>query len=610
MGNNKQNNTYGFVSNLIFMIREQWNFEKTGVFVPFVKIPADVAVSLLSIWIPKVVLDAISHSAPVHEFVILISSLTMALMFLMYVSYYTEQSIYMKSVRIWNLHFYVQKQWKIVDMDYSLFASPAGKTSIERSHQALNRNVHVNMVSFYPHFIELMKNIFGFISYCTILLMLNPIIIPLLLLSYVIDVLLVLYIEKWQHRTKDAQAKIDRQLDYVIYRTNDSSLAKDIRMYNMKTWINGMSKFFISERYEWQKTIASKRFMQLLFEALLIFVRNGGAYIFLIWKILQGEISIGEFVLYFGAITGFGQWLEQMVSRIGKLSTANYKIDDYRSFVDMDDKMNRNEGAALPPEGEPVEIVLEDVSFSYEGSNETILKHINLKIRKGERLAVVGTNGAGKTTLVKLICGLLEPVSGRVLMNGTDIREFNRDEYYTRITAVFQNVCLLPESIAKNITFCSDDKIDWDKLHRCTLLAGIKEKIESLPNGFHTNLVPTVTERGVELSGGENQKLMLARALYKNAPLIILDEPTAALDPIAEHLMYCKYDELTHNKTAIFISHRLSSTRFCDRIILLNDRTIAETGTHDELMSHHGMYKQIFDIQSQYYKNSLEEEAV
>ncbi|WP_079915052.1 ABC transporter ATP-binding protein [Paenibacillus sp. 32352] len=609
MENNKQKNSYGFISNLIFMIREQWGFEKMGVFVPFIRIPADIAVAFLGIWIPKIVLDAIVNSVPAYEFVIHLSLLSMAMMVLMYVSYYTEQSLFMSSVRIWNLHFYVKKTWKIVDMDYPHFASPAGKTIIERSHQALNRNINVNMVSFYPHFVELIKSIFGFVSFCTILLILNPIIILLLMLSYAVDVFLVLYIEKWQHKTKDDRAKIDRKLDYVISRTSNSSIAKDIRIYNMKPWINGMSEFMMQEKYSWQKRIASKYYTQLLLEALFIFVRNGGAYIFLIGKILIQEISIGEFVLYFGAITGFGQWLEQIVSRIGKLSSANYKVDDYRYLMDMSDKMKRNEGVSLPPNGEPVEIVLENVSFKYEGSDELILDNINLKIHKGERLAVVGTNGAGKTTLVKLICGLLEPVSGRVLMNGIDIKEFNRDEYYSLITAVFQNVCLLPVSIAQNITFCSDNEIDWDKLYKCTELADIKDKIESLPDGFRTQLVPSVTDHGVDLSGGENQKLMLARALYKDAPLIILDEPTAALDPIAENRMYLKYDELTVNKTAIYISHRLSSTRFCDRIILISGKTIAEAGTHDELMALSGRYKEIFDIQSQYYKNSVEEAA-
>jgi ABC-type multidrug transport system fused ATPase/permease subunit len=366
----------------------------------------------------------------------------------------------------------------------------------------------------------------------------------------------------------------------------------------------------MSEKLALEKCVEAKHFRHRLFEAFLTFVRNGGGYIYLIWRMLSTDMSIGDFTLYFMAISGFGQWLEQIVDRIDKLSNANYKVDDYRNLIDTSDIMKRGNGVRLPSKNEPVEIALENVSYHYEGSDKLILDNVNLKINKGERLAVVGANGAGKTTLIKLICGLLQPVSGRVLLNGVDIKEFNRDEFYTLITAVFQNVCLLPMSISRNITFSSDDDIDKSKLMKCIELANLKAKVESLPNGINTELVPSVAENGVNLSGGEIQKLMLARALYKDAPLIILDEPTAALDPIAENQMYLKYDELTKNKTSIYISHRLSSTRFCDRIIFLKDCKIMESGTHNELIELDGEYRRIFDIQSRYYRDSAEEEAM
>lgn len=588
------------------MISEQWNFEKKAVIVPFIQIPSALAVSFLGIWLPKVVLDAIESGVSANEFLIKISLLTIALMLLKYISYYTEQSILINSVKILNLHFYIKKDWKTLDMDYSISTSPEGKIKIEKAHQAINRNVNVNMASFYSNFVELIKNILGLISFCAILVVLNPIILILLLISYGIDGFVSLYKQKWEHTIKDTRAQIDRKLNYIDACTNDSYIAKDIRIYNMKSWINSITQFFMKDKLTLEKKVETKHFIQRIFEALLIFVRNGGGYIYLIWRMFNTEMSIGDFTLYFGAITGFGQWLEQIVGRIDRLSNANYRVDDYRYLIDTNDKMRRNEGAELPPENEPVEIVLENVSFHYEGSDWLILDNINLKISKGERLAVVGANGAGKTTLIKLISGLLEPVSGRILMNGTDIKKYNRDDYYTLVTAVFQNVCLLPMSISRNITFCSDSDIDKDKLEKCTILANLKDKIESLPNGFDTNLIPSVVDNGVNLSGGEIQKLMLARALYKDAPLIILDEPTAALDPIAENQMYLKYDELTKNKTSVYISHRLSSTRFCDRIIFIDNGKIIETGTHDELMAHGGKYKKIFEIQSQYYKNSGE----
>ena len=203
---------------------------------------------------------------------------------------------------------------------------------------------------------------------------------------------------------------------------------------------------------------------------------------------------------------------------------------------------------------------------------------------------------------VKLICGLFVAQEGKVLINGTDSREFNRDEYYKLFSTLFQDVSLLPSTIEKNIALCEESRIDRLKLKKCMTLAGIADKVESLPDKEKTLLVREVHEGATALSGGELQRLLLARALYKDAPIIILDEPTAALDPIAENDMYLKYNELTEGKTAIYISHRLSSTRFCDRIILLDESKIAEIGTHEELLDLGGKYAEMFKIQSKYYR--------
>lgn len=607
MGDKKKKDTHGFVSNLIFMIREQWNFEKKGIVIPFIRIPSDVVVSLLGIMLPKIVLDAIDKSVPAAQFIGKICLLTLILIILKYISNYTEHSINKNATRLWHLHFAMNKVWKSVDMDYDFFSAPEGKIKGEKAHIAQNRNIGVNMMSFYPGLVELIKNALGLIVYSVVLSALNPFIIILLILSYLIVLCVTIYVEKWVNKSKDERTDIDRRLNYIEGNLSiNNKAAKDIRLYGMKGWIDDISDDLLKAKSAWEIKIASKGFMRAAISALIMFIRNGGAYIYLIWKVVHNDISIGEFTLFFGAITGFSQWLQQIVDKVQVLSVASYQVDDYRYFLDLEDKMNRGVGVPLPPKESPIEITLENVSFKYRGSNELIIKDINLTIRKGEKLAVVGANGAGKTTLVMLICGLLEPTCGRILMNGTDIREFNRDEYYKMVTVVFQNVCLLPESIAKNITFSADEDIDWGRLDKCAVQADIKEKIESLVDGYRTNLIPSVVVNGIELSGGENQKLMLARALYKNAPLIILDEPTAALDPIAENLMYLKYNALTENRTAVYISHRLSSTRFCDRIILLENSIIAESGTHDELMALQGNYRYIFDIQSRYYQSNIE----
>ncbi|MFR3483412.1 MAG: ATP-binding cassette domain-containing protein [Clostridia bacterium] len=222
-------------------------------------------------------------------------------------------------------------------------------------------------------------------------------------------------------------------------------------------------------------------------------------------------------------------------------------------------------------------------------------------LHPGEKLAVVGLNGAGKTTLMKLICGFLDPTEGRVLLDGKDIRNFNRADYYTMFSAVFQSFSILAGTIATNVAQ-NDVGIDMERVKECIEKAGLRAKIESLPEGYETYLNREVYEGAILLSGGETQRLMLARALYKNAPFIVLDEPTAALDPIAESDMYQKYNEMTSGRSSIYISHRLASTRFCDRIIMIDNAGISEEGTHDELLKLGGKYAGLYEVQSKYYK--------
>ena len=220
----------------------------------------------------------------------------------------------------------------------------------------------------------------------------------------------------------------------------------------------------------------------------------------------------------------------------------------------------------------------------------------------------MGQNGAGKTTLVKLICGFYDPTEGAVLLNGTDIREFNRREYYALFSAVFQQFSVLDVTLAENVA--QQENIDMERVKACVDKAGLTGKVESLTQGYETHIGRLVYEDGVELSGGETQRLMLARALYKGAPMLILDEPTAALDPIAENEIYLKYNEMTKGCTSVYISHRLASTRFCDRIILIADGKISEEGTHDSLMEHGGLYTEMFEVQSKYYREESKQEAV
>ena len=250
----------------------------------------------------------------------------------------------------------------------------------------------------------------------------------------------------------------------------------------------------------------------------------------------------------------------------------------------------------------PKEIELKNVSFRYEKSQPYVLKNFSLMIRPGEHLAVVGLNGAGKTTLIKLICGLIDPTDGQVLYNGKPITEYNRVELYQMYSAVFQQFSIMPVTVEEIVAEAPTVQVDSERVKKCLELAGMWERIQKLPDKLQSQYGRTIYDEGIEFSGGETQKLLLARSIYKSAPILLLDEPTAALDPIAESELYQKYNQISEGKTAVFISHRLASANFCDRIILIENGAICEEGTHRELLAKKGKYYNLFELQAKYYR--------
>jgi len=348
--------------------------------------------------------------------------------------------------------------------------------------------------------------------------------------------------------------------------------------------------------------VQMRLFLAKVGEIVLTFLRNGAAYAVLIYMVLQGRIGVPEFLLSFTAVAGFAAWITGILENVSEVRRYSIELCAVREYLSYPELFKFEEGAALVPEPERLyELKLENVSFRYPGADHDVLKNVNFTLHPGEKVAVVGLNGAGKTTLVKLLCGFLDPTEGRVLLDGRDIREYNRRDYYKLFTAVFQDFSLLAVSIAANVAQ-SEENIDMARVRDCIDRAGLTAKIESLPEGYDTKLLRSVHFDAVELSGGETQRLMLARALYRNAPVIVLDEPTAALDPIAESEMYGKYHEMTAGRSSVYISHRLASTRFCDRILYIEDAGIAEEGTHEELLARGGRYAALFEVQSRYYR--------
>jgi ABC-type multidrug transport system fused ATPase/permease subunit len=264
------------------------------------------------------------------------------------------------------------------------------------------------------------------------------------------------------------------------------------------------------------------------------------------------------------------------------------------------------------PKADAYTIEFKDVSYKYLKTDNYALRHLNLKINAGERLAVVGLNGAGKTTMIKLLLRLYDPTEGVITLNGVDIKKYDREDYYRLFAPVFQDVETFAFPIAENVSMKTAADTDKDKVAKVLEEAGLAEKIASLKHGIDTYITNIVEDDGIDLSGGEKQKLALARALYKGAQVVVLDEPTAALDPISENSLYETYDEMMKGKATVFISHRLASTRFCTRIILIEAGRIKEEGTHDELLAKKGRYYELYETQAKYYRdnNELQKEEV
>jgi len=489
---------------------------------------------------------------------------------------------------------------KTLHVDYQTLESQKFQMESKAAIDSIYRN-HSEIKEAPMIWREFLAALFGTLLYGVMLLKESAV----LLIAVLVPTVCTLFLQK-KARNYDKQMRglaenANRRMNYIENQCRDYRAGKDIRIYQLSDWLLALlrKERKKSEGYtnRWEREYLKANVVN----AVLCLARDMGGYIYLIMRIVQGTMPVSDFVWYMGLMGTCQQACQMLLDygeRMGKLDNSFTQL---RQVLESEDDAYFT-GRTPEDKRGPLTVEFRHVCYRYAGSRENTLEDLDFTIKAGEKIALVGLNGAGKTTLIKLLCGLYQPTGGEILVDGKRICEYEKNSYYRLISAVFQNTAFMPLSIAQNVAAGKEADIDYRRVRECLALAGLGGYVEGLPNRERTSLAKGILPEAVELSGGNNQKLWMARALYKDAPLLLLDEPTAALDPLAEQEIYEKYAEMSQGKTSVFISHRLSSTRFCDRILYMEKGRIVEDGSHETLMGKQGAYAKLFELQSQYYK--------
>ena len=597
---------YSVFSNFVWSLKMLLKYSKAAFFITALLIPVNIGLKYLEIYLPSLAVSVVTDGGALNYAMISIGGIMLLIM----LGYIIIQALW--HIRNSTLEIYRYKMTDLVtrkqlSMFYQTYEQKEVRDLANRASIATQMWDGVQPLTdlVYSGF-GMLENLMGYILFGSVISLASPWLVPILTVAPIVNILSVKAYNKWEYSHRSQMTDLNQKLSYAEELPDHFSAAKDIRIYSMASWLRECYRDLSGQREKWDRKIVKKSFLSRIADLAVILIRDGGAYALLIHMFYNGEIGIDEFVLYFAAISSFISWIGGIILCWNKANTVSLKLCDFREFIDYPEYDGSGIAKAADHMDTVPEIEFRNVSFRYDGAERDIIHKLSFKIKSGEKLALVGLNGAGKTTLVKLLCGLYRPSSGEILFNGVSLADFKREDYYKLIAPVFQEVRTAFFSLAETVSGKSTAETDLKKAEICMRQAGLGAKIDALPEGIHTKLNKKVHENGTELSGGEAQKLMIARALYKDAPLLILDEPTAALDPIAESKIYTAFNTMANNKTALFISHRLASTSFCDRIILLENGSIIEEGTHQELIAEKGKYKELFDIQSCWYKDAME----
>lgn len=593
---------HSVISNFFFWVKYYLKQEPQIFWISLADIMLGPAFQMLALYFPKVTLELVERRVPPERLLLILGGYTLLYLGSRGLSqglvYYNDMTMNKERQNVVFRLFL-----KSLRIDYTYTESEEGRNAFRKAVGVQNNGD----ASASSHFVFLIRSLMGtvitFVLYSAVLGSLNLWMVLILLALAAAGYLLDLRENRYHNSLRQEEAVNDKHYFYMKSAMGDASAAKDIRIFGMGAWLRER----MDRVMETTERIARKKALWIwkngFWGRSLNLIRDLGAYAYLTFMAVTGDMTVSDFVLYFGAITGFSGFVRQAASGLAGLRQASDETDCVRNYLERPEEDMDRGNRHIDELVRPVSVEFRDVSFSYHtGEKRTeVFSGLNLKIRPGEKLALLGVNGAGKSTLVKLLCGFYEPEKGEILLNGINAAEFPRAERYSLFSVVFQEAFFPPVRVDEGIVLKEAESIDPDRLRQALEKAGMWEVFQEkgiTPDRY----MGKMKTDGVELSGGQNQRLLLARALYQDGSILILDEPTAALDPVAESQVYQSYQEFSRGRTSIFISHRLASTGFSDRIVLLEGGKIVETGSHRELMEKNGRYAEMFRLQSSYYQ--------
>lgn len=589
-----------FLSNIWFLLKRTYQFDRRMPALIVLEVLVALGLSFFSLYLTQEVINLIVTKVALRELIIQTSQL-IGLYALLDLAAPWVSSLTQKKRQMFRIKELSNVSSMILRADYQLLQTQDFEEAQMQAVRTVNSDD--SLIQVFPENLKrLLEQLAKLILFGSFLSLLDRRFLGFIGLLLVV----VISYRSFQHRfinnTRKERALYNNQYRYIDRVTSNFALAKDVRLFRAKPWFEKIFHQVLRNLRRLTKKRAGVVLAGQILSASLILGITIYGYSELIQQLLAGQINLGQLTFYIGALSFIAAGSTELVNALFDLFDNSADAVGFRKFVTYPNLFNHEPKQALPTAIDSIEF--RDVSFTYPKTNEPVFSQFNLTLHANEKLALVGLNGAGKTTLVKLLCNLYQPDSGQILINGLDNQLFDVTAYYDLFSVVFQDHFMLPITIKQMIL--QSEPFDEARYERVLQLAGLKDMIEALPLKDETPLVKEIDPQGVTLSGGQQQKLKLAQALYKDGQILILDEPTSALDPLAESEVYRQYHDVSRDKLSIFVTHRLATTQFCDRILFLADGRVIEDGTHHELMNQAGRYKEMFDMQAYYYQTGVE----